>query len=66
MLYAEEARQPVTPGQAHEPVEGEVREHMATHVPFRPWCPFCVGGKAGSAPQYKKGGEESTMSVVST
>ena len=28
------------------PSAAEVEEHMATHVPFRAWCPHCVRGKA--------------------
>ena len=33
-----------------QPSEREVEDHMATHVPFRSWCPYCVAGKAGSSP----------------
>ena len=28
------------------PSAAEVEEHMATHMPFRAWCPHCVKGKA--------------------
>ena len=31
------------PGQ---PTPAEVAEHDLTHIPFRPWCPACVKGKA--------------------
>ena len=29
----------------NQPSEKELEDHMVTHVPFRPWCPFCVAGK---------------------
>ena len=28
------------------PSEQEIEEHVATHMPFKPWCPCCVAGKA--------------------
>ena len=28
-----------------EPTAEEWEEHMATHIPFRNWCPFCVKGQ---------------------
>ena len=27
------------------PTSEEVDKHNATHLPFRSWCPFCVGGR---------------------
>ena len=32
------------------PTQREIEEHMANHIPFRSWCPFCVAGKAVSGP----------------
>ena len=29
-----------------EPTADEMRAHNATHVPYRYWCPFCVGAAA--------------------
>ena len=28
------------------PSKREIEERMATHMPFRSWCPFCVAGEA--------------------
>ena len=28
-----------------KPSRREIEEHMATHIPFRSWCPHCVRGK---------------------
>ena len=27
------------------PSERAIEDHVATHVPFMSWCPFCVAGK---------------------
>jgi len=32
------------------PSQPEVEAHNLTHVPFAPWCPFCVSGKAKDKP----------------
>ena len=32
-----------------KPSQEEVDRHMATHLPFRSWCEFCVRGKAKNA-----------------
>ena len=29
-----------------KPTAEEVDRHMATHIPFRDWCPHCVAGKS--------------------
>ena len=26
-------------------IKHDIEEHMATHVLFRSWCPFCVAGQ---------------------
>ena len=38
---------------------------MATHVPFRSWCPFCVAGKAVSDPHQKKMEGPGSVPVIS-
>ena len=47
------------------PSQLEFQDHIATHVPFRSWCPFCVMGKAGSGPHKKHGEEEGSIPVIS-
>ena len=37
---------------------------MVTHVPFRPWCPFCVAGKSKANPHKKKGERDLTVPEV--
>ena len=32
------------------PTAAEVEQHMATHIPFRDWCPHCVAGKEQDRP----------------
>lgn len=34
---------------------------MVTHVPFRPWCLFCVAGKSKTKPHRKRGDREFTI-----
>ena len=41
-----------------EPSKREYDEHMATHWPFRSWCPFCVMGR-GKSDSHKHGGRSS-------
>ena len=36
------------------PSQREIEDHMANHIPFRSWCPFCVAGKAVSGPHHSK------------
>ena len=49
-----------------KPSKREVEEHMATHIPFRSWCPHCVRGKSKSTPRAKrKEGEEEEVPVIS-
>ena len=35
----------VRPG-CEEPTREEIEEHMATHLPMKPWCEFCLAAKA--------------------
>ena len=32
----------------YQPAHQEWDDHMRTHIPFRKWCPYCVGGKCVS------------------
>ena len=43
----------VRPG-CEEPTKEEVEEHMATHLPMKPWCEFCLAAKSKQdhAPTY--------------
>ena len=36
------------------PARQEAQGHAVTHLPYRSWCPFCVGGKSKSSP-HKRG-----------
>ena len=47
-----------------EPTKKEYEEHMATHWPYRSWCPHCIRGKS-SRTAHKSGGQsESTVCLV--
>ena len=46
----EEATQPKVTVAPTQPSREEVEKHMATHLPYRSWCPHCVRGKSGSKP----------------
>ena len=43
----EEGRRPRMMANPRNPSRAEVDEHMATHLPYRAWCPHCVvcGGR---------------------
>jgi len=43
----EEGRRPRMAANPRAPTRAEVDEHMATHLPYRAWCPHCVvsGGR---------------------
>ncbi len=43
----------VRPG-CEEPTKEEIEEHMATHLPMKPWCEFCAAAKSKQdhAPTY--------------
>ena len=46
---------PVTvKNEIEQPTPQEIREHMASHIPFRAWCPHCVTGKAKGNPHFKR------------
>ena len=48
----------------NQPSERELQEHMVTHVPFRPWCPYCVAGKSKANPHRRKEAREITIPEV--
>ena len=41
-----------------KPSQAEVDTHMATHLPFRSWCPHCVRGKAKGKPHARNKAEK--------
>ena len=51
------------PGQ---PTAAEVEEHNLTHIPYRPWCEYCVRGKAKRRPSRRLCGaySESTQARI--
>ena len=49
----EEARRAKAVRVPTKPSKEEVEEHMATHLPFRSWCPHCVRGKSKGKPHKK-------------
>ena len=44
------------PGQ---PTQAQWDTHMLTHIPFRPWCPHCIRGKARGRQSRRIGEAES-------
>ena len=48
-----------------KPTAEEVEQHMATHIPFREWCPHCVAGKSKIDPHLKGNKEERTIPKIS-
>eukprot|EP00969_Alexandrium_andersonii_P341694 15103145-Alexandrium_andersonii.AAC.1 len=42
----EEWQEPRMVSMPEEPTRKEFAEHQLTRIPFRAWCPHCVGGKA--------------------
>ena len=49
------------------PSQEEVENHMATHVPFRSWCPHCVAGQSPARSHFRKdtGKDENQVPMVS-
>ena len=47
------------------PCQEEVDRHMATHIPYRSWCEFCVSGKSKNIAHKLKKSEEETVPKVS-
>ena len=48
-----------------EPTQEEIDKHMATHIPFRSWCPHCVMGKAKNNKPQKRKESSSEVPVIS-
>ena len=46
------SRKPKLLGEPYVPTEAEREEHEKTHLPWRSWCPSCVGGGAVSQPHH--------------
>ena len=40
------ARMPKVLKTPDQPTERQIAEHEATHLPYQPWCKYCVQGKA--------------------
>ena len=40
--------------EVEQPTPQEIREHIASHIPFRAWCPHCVTGKAKGNPHFRR------------
>ena len=47
----EEGQDPRVLNDVEGPPRDELEAHMATHVPFRSWCPYCIMGKAPAGGQ---------------
>ena len=53
-----EVRQPNTIPSPLDPTAEEVAQHNLSHLPFRSWCPACVGAKAPAQPHRVSGVEQ--------
>eukprot|EP00972_Heterocapsa_arctica_P103002 15179555-Heterocapsa_arctica.AAC.1 len=54
----EEGRRPRVMANPLTPSRQEIDEHMATHIPYRAWCPHCVMGRGRDMQQYTRDVEE--------
>ena len=50
----EEGERPRIMRGPHQPTREEFDEHMATHIPYRSWCPYCIKGKARASPHRQR------------
>ena len=48
-----------------EPSQEEFDEHMATHIPYRGWCTFCVKGRGRAQPHRSAKDEEPSVPSTS-
>ena len=48
-----------------DPTQDEIDRHMATHIPFRSWCPHCVAGKAKNNRHRRREESENEVPVIS-
>ena len=53
------------PGVPSEPSAEEVREHNATHIPYKDWCELCVAHKGRQDKHHRESHAASEHSVVS-
>ena len=56
-----EGRRPRMMANPRTPSRMEVDEHMATHIPYRAWCPHCVIGGGRDMQHFMKDAEEVAM-----
>ena len=61
----EEGMKPIIAKDEQGPSEQEINEHMVTQIPFRPWCPFCVMGKARSSDRRRIKEPQGIVPVIS-
>ena len=47
-------RRPIKMQDPKEPSDEERREHNLTHLPYRSWCKYCVGGRGKEAPHRRQ------------
>ena len=47
-------RRPLKMQDPREPSDEERREHYLTHLPYRSWCKYCVGGRGKEAPHRRQ------------
>ena len=57
-LFEEEARQPRLRAAPGEPTKAERLRHEATHVPYQPWCKYCVMGRGRRTAHFRKASSE--------
>ena len=60
----EEATQPKVSVAPTQPSREEVERHMATHLPYRSWCPHCVRGKAPGGKHVRKSKSEAEENML--
>ena len=57
-VQMEEATVPKHVRSPDQPTAKEILEHEATHVPYKPWCKFCIMGRALNDPHRRVSCEE--------
>ena len=62
---ADEALEPRIVTKPSRPNSAEVESHMATHMPFRSWCPHCVKGKSTGKAHVKSHDHAKELPTVS-
>ncbi len=59
----EQSRKPLTRKAPYQPTAEEIREHAATHLPYRSWCPECVRAR-GKATGHQSTKEQNDNAVA--